>query len=155
MVDNFHNAFEAEKIKITQLGGLCIKLTNKTGVNSVAGKLVKADTTTNDAVKLTLVDEEETIGIFLDSGISDGSEAWVVVSGIADVAMEDNTTATRGNWVRTSATIGEEGYADATNATPPSPAAFSHFNEIGNCIETVTATGIGTHILAHCVLHFN
>ena len=34
-------------------------------------------------------------------------------------------------------------------------AAFSHFNEIGNCIETVTATGGGTHVLARCVLHFN
>ena len=69
--------------------------------------------------------------------------------------MEDNTAATRGNWVRTSATVGEEGYADATNALPPSPAAFTHFNEIGNCIETVTATGEGNHVLARCVLHFN
>ena len=144
-----------EKSGMTPIGGIAIKLTNKTGANSIAGQLVRADTANNDAVKLTSVDEEETIGVFLDAGISDGSEAWVVVSGIADVAMEDNTTATRGNWVRTSTTVGEEGYADATNATPPSPAAFSHFNEIGNCIETVTATGIGTHVLARCVLHFN
>ncbi len=142
-----------EKLGMSAIGGICIKLTNKTGVNSVAGKLVKADTSTNDAVKLTVLDEEETMGVFLDSGIADGSEAWVVISGIADVAMQDNTTATRGNWVRSSIT--EAGYADATNSTPPSPAAFSHFNEIGNCIETVTATGGGTHILARCVLHFN
>ncbi len=143
------------KVGMTPLGGIIIKLTNKTGANSVAGKLVRADTTTNDAVKLSEVDGEETIGVFLDGGVSDGSEAWIVVSGIADVAMENNTTATRGNWVRTSITVGEEGYADATNAAPPSPAAFSHFNEIGNCIETVTATGEGTHVLARCVLHFN
>ncbi len=142
-----------EKSGNTSIGGFAIKLTNKTGVNSVAGKLVQADTTQNDAVKLTDTDEEETFGVFLDSGIADGAEAWVVVSGIADVAMEDNTTATRGNWVRSSVT--EAGYADATNAAPPSPAAFSHFNEIGNCIETVTATGEGTNILARCVLHFN
>ena len=142
-----------EKSGMSNIGGIMIKLTNKTGVNSVAGKLVQADTTTNDAVKLTGIDEEETFGVFLDSGIADGSEAWVVISGIADVAMQDNTTATRGNWVRSSIT--EAGYADATNSTPPSPAAFSHFNEIGNCIETVTATGGGTHILARCVLHFN
>ena len=145
----------SEKTGMSPLGGICIKLTNKTGANSVAGQLVQADTSQNDAVKLTSVDEEETIGVFLDAGVSDGSEAWIVISGIADVAMEDNTTATRGNWVRTSATIGEEGYADATNSAPPSPAAFSHFNEIGNCIETVTAGGEGTHILARCVLHFN
>ena len=141
------------KSRLTVLGGFAIKLTNKTGVNSVAGKLVQADTTQNDAVKLTGTDEEECIGVFLDSGVSDGSEAWVVISGIADVAMEDNTTATRGNWVRSSVT--DAGYADATNATPPSPASFTHFNEIGNCIETVTATGGGTHVLARCVLHFN
>ena len=142
-----------EKSGMSRIGGFMVKLTNKTGVDSVAGKLVQTDTTTNDAVKLTGTDEEECMGIFLDSGVPDGSEAWIIVSGIADVAMEDNTTATRGNWVRSSIT--EAGYADATNATPPSPAAFTHFNEIGNCIETVTATGEGTHILARCVLHFN
>ena len=142
-----------EKSKMTNIGGFAIKLTNKTGGNSVAGQLVQADTTANDAVKLTGIDEEETIGVFLDSGVAANAEAWVVISGIADVAMQDNTTATRGNWVRSSIT--EAGYADATNSTPPSPAAFSHFNEIGNCIETVTATGGGTHVLARCVLHFN
>ena len=144
---------ESLKYKLTALGGYAIKLTNKTGSNSVAGQLVQTDTSQNDAVKLTGIDEEETIGVFLDGGVSDGSEAWIVVSGIADVAMQDNTTATRGNWVRSSVT--EAGYADATNAAPPSPASFTHFNEIGNCIETVTATGGGTHILARCVLHFN
>ncbi len=142
-----------EKAGITPIGGIAIKLTNKTGNDSIAGQLVRADTSTNDAVKLVPADGEECFGVFLDSGISDGSEAWIVISGIADVAMEDNTTATRGNWVRTSVT--EIGYADATNALPPSPAAFSHFNEIGNCIETVTSTGEGTHVLARCVLHFN
>ncbi len=142
-----------EKTKFTRIGGLAIQLTNKTGVDTVAGQLVQADTSANDAVKLTGIDEEECFGVFLDSGIAANAEAWVVISGIADVAMEDNTTATRGNWVRSSIT--EAGYADATNAAPPSPAAFSHFNEIGNCIETVTTGGIGTHILARCVLHFN
>ncbi len=141
------------KIKLTSLGGYAIKLTNKTGANSVAGQLVQADTTTNDAVRLTGTDEEETMGVFLDAGIPDGSEAWIVVYGIADVAMEDDTAATRGNWVRSSVT--EAGYADATNAAPPAPASFSHFNEIGNCIESVVAGGGGTHILARCVLHFN
>ena len=144
---------QSEKYKLTGIGGFAIKLTNKTGSNTVKGQLVQANTTTNDAVKLTGIDEEETIGVFLDSGITANAEAWIVISGIADVAMQDNTTATRGNWVRSSIT--EAGYADATNSTPPSPAAFSHFNEIGNCIETVTATGGGTHVLARCVLHFN
>lgn len=141
------------KSGMSAIGGICIKLTNKTGANSVAGQLLKADTATNDAVILTAADELENVGVFLDSGVADGSEAWVVISGIADVAMEDNTAATRGNWVRSSSS--EAGYSDATNATPPSPASFTHFAEIGHCIESVAAGGAGTHILARIIMHFN
>ncbi len=143
----------SEKVGMTAIGGLAVKMTNKTGANTVAGQLVRADGTVDDAVDLTGTDELECFGVFLESGIADGSEAWVVVSGIADVAMEDNTTATRGNWVRTSIT--EAGYADATNAATPQPINQTHFTEIGHCIETVAATGGGTHILARCILHFN
>jgi hypothetical protein len=139
------------KCRMTPIGGYAIALTNKTGANSVAGQLVKADAATDDAVILTAANDTECMGVFLDSGIADGSEAWVVVAGIADVAMEDNTAATRGNWVETS--NAEAGYADATSASPA--AAPGHFEEIGHCIETVAAGGGGTHILARCVLHFN
>jgi hypothetical protein len=139
-----------DKAKITSIGGYAIKLTNETGGNSVAGQLVRADTANNDAVILTAASDVECLGVFLDGGVADGSEAWVVVAGIADVAMTDNTAATRCNWVETSA---EAGYADATNATPV--AAPTHFREIGHCIETVAAGGGGTHINARCVLHFN
>lgn len=141
------------KVKITSIGGIAIQLTNTTGVNTIAGQLVKADPATNDAVILTTGDDLECAGIFLDSGIADDAEAWVVVAGIADVAMEDNTTATRGNWVRVSIT--EVGYADATNVVAPQPINQTHFAEVGHCVETVTATGEGTHILARCVIHFN
>jgi len=143
----------AQKFKITTIGGLAIKLTNKTGAVTVAGQLVKPDTANNDAVILTAADDLEVIGIFLDSGIADGAEAWVVVSGIGDVALEDNTGATRGNWARTSIT--EAGYADATNASAPQPINQTHFAEIGHCVESVAAGGAGTHVLARCVLHFN
>ena len=141
------------KIKLTSIGGHAIKLTNTTGAVTVAGQLVKADPATDDAVILTAGDDLECIGVFLDSAVADDAEAWVVVAGIADIAMEDNTTATRGNWVRVSIT--EAGYADATNADAPQPINQTHFTEIGHCIETVTAGGGGTHILARCVVHFN
>ena len=146
----------AEKSCMTAIGGFAIKLTNKTGANSIAGAVVTTSIGTNDAVMSAANDELEPIGVFLDDGVSDGSEAWVVVGGIADVAMEDNTTATRGNWVRTS--VADAPYADATNAVAPGHGignADIHFHEIGHCIETVTAGGLGTHILARCVLHFN
>lgn len=138
-----------EKVCMTAIGGFAIKLTNKTGANSVAGNLVKADTANNDAIILSAAADTETIGVFLDDGVSDGSEAWVVVSGIADVALDDNVAAVRGNWMGTGVLAG---YA-ATGASPP--AAPTHFEEIGHCIESVAATGGGTHIKARCVLHFN
>lgn len=139
-----------EECKITALGGYAISLTNKTGVNSVAGKLVKADTATDDAVVLTGATDDECFGVFLDSGIADGAEAWIVIGGIADVLFDDNVTAVRGNWVGT----GQAGLA-RTQAAPPALGIAAHFEEIGHSIENVTATGGGTFILARCILHFN
>ena len=136
------------KAKITDIGGFAIELTNETGSSTIAGQLVKADTATNDAVVLAGIGDVECFGVFLDAGVADGAEAWVVVSGIADVAFDDNVAAVRGNWVATGAAAG---YA-STQASPA--AAPSHFKEIGHCIESVTAGGGGTHILARCVLHF-
>ncbi len=150
-----NSQFTSGKQKLTAIGGYAIKLENRTGVNTVAGTLVEAASGNDDAFALSGVDEKEVIGIVLDSGVNNGSDAWIVISGIADVAMKDNTTATRGNWVKTS---DEVGYADATNATPPGggiPELGQHMQEIGNCIESVAATGGGTHVLARCVLHFN
>ena len=139
------------KVQLTPIGGIAVKLTNTTGANTIAGQIVKADTTTDDAVILTTAGDVECIGVFLDSGVADDAEAWVVVAGIADVAMQDNTAATHGNWVETS--DAEAGYANATAASPA--AAPAHFEEIGLCIESVAAGGGGTHILARCILHFN
>lgn len=138
-----------EKSCMTAIGGFAVKLTNKTGANSVAGQLVKADTATDDAFILAAAGDVECIGVVLDSGVADAAEAWVVVAGIADVAFDDNVAATRGDWVSTGVLAG---YA-ATAASPA--AAPTHFEEIGHCIESVAAGGAGTHILARCVLHFN
>lgn len=140
-----------EKAGITSIGGFVIKLTNKTGVNTVAGQLVKSDTATDDGFIITAAGDTECFGVVYESGIADNEEAWIVVDGIADVAMEDNTAATHGNWVETSDV--EAGYANATTASPP--AAPAHFEEIGHCIESVVAGGAGTHILARCKPHFN
>lgn len=147
----FDNAFAIDKAKITPIGGYAVKLTNRTGANTVKGQIVDADTANDFSVVLTEAGDVECFGVFLDSGVPDEEEAWIVVSGIAEIAMEDNTAATHGNWVETSDT--EIGYANATSPTPnPAP---QHFQELGHCIESVAATGEGTHILAKCVLHFN
>ena len=136
------------KSKMTVGGGFAIKLTNKTGAASVAGKLVKTDPANDDAVALTAAGDTECIGVFLDAGIADGAEAWIVVAGIADVLFDNNHGPTRGEWVAT----GAAGYA--TSAASPA-AAPTHFEEIGHCSETVAAGGAGTFVLARCVLHFN
>lgn len=141
----------AVKTKLTAIGGFAILLTNTTGANTVQGQLVKADIAVDDAAILTAAGDNECFGVFLDSGVADDAEAWVVVAGIADVAMQDNTASTHGNWVETSDS--EAGYANAESTSPA--AAPAHFEEIGHCIESVAATGGGTHILARCVLHFN
>ncbi len=41
-----------EKSKMTAIGGFAVKLTNKTGVVTIAGQLVKADGSADDAVDL-------------------------------------------------------------------------------------------------------
>lgn len=137
------------KVQFTSIGGLAVKLTNKSGASSTKGRLVDPATGSNNAVTLTGVDDTECIGVFLNDGVPDGQEAWIVIAGIAEVALDDNTAATRGNWVGAS----EAGYADATGGSPPAQPA--HFREIGHCTETVSATGAGTHVTAKCVLHFN
>ena len=132
-----------DKIKLTSTGGYAIKLTNKTGGNSVAGQLVQTDTTTNDAVNLSGVNSDDTIGIILDSGVSDGSKMWIVVSGITDVLI-DAVGSARGDRIIT-APVG--GFATPWNV---GGAVATHFQEIGHCIESRVGAG-----LARCVLHFN
>lgn len=136
-----------DKIKFTSIGGLAIKLTNKTGVESVAGKLVQTSTATDDAVGLTGVNDTECIGVFLESGFVDGSETWIVMSGIAVVLFDDDHGPLHGDWVQAS----EAGYAHSQNSPAASP---THFLEIGHCLETVVAGGVGTHVAARCALHF-
>ena len=132
-----------EKSGMTAIGGIAIKLTNKTGSNTVAGQLVQTDTTTNDAFATSAANADDTIGIVVDAGIADGSEAWIVVSGIADVLM-DSGGSTRGDRIIASATAGS---ADVWNV---GGAVATHFLEIGHCIETRAGAG-----LARCILHFN
>lgn len=144
---------ESEKFKVTAIGGNAVKLTNKTGLDSVKGELVEASTTDDFAVRLNDANGDHCFAVFLDSGIADGEEAWVVYSGMADVMLQDGTLSTHGNWARTSLTTA--GRANLTFATPPGGGVTEidrHMKEIGHCFQTVSA---GTDKLARCTLHFN
>jgi hypothetical protein len=145
------DTIESKKIKLTETGGFAIRLTNKTGGASVKGNCVTADDTQNNAVKLVPINVPNCIGVFLDSDIADGTEAWVVVSGIADVYFWGSTT--RGHLARTGLTAdtGEVAGQALSEAIPSSPfASDKHFCEIGHVLETRTGAG-----LAKCNLHFN
>ena len=139
------------KVKHTNIGGLAINLINKTGANTVKGSVVSASSLLNNSFKLQ-TNEYDAIGIVLEDGIADGQEAWVVISGVAEVLLEDSKLSTRGNWVTGAIT---DGRANAT-ATAPSGGTISaldnHFKEIGHCLESKSA---GINVLAKCIIHFN
>ena len=139
--DNFHSEFESNKVKITTTGGYAVLLTNKTGANSVAGEVVKVDTVVGDAVILTGISDTLPVGMFLDSGIADGSEAWVVVAGIAEIRMDAGGCAI-GDRIITSATAGR---GLVNNA----PAVAAHFQELGHAVQAAAANAN-----ARCVIHF-
>lgn len=138
----------APKVKFTPEGGLAVLMTNKTGAATVKGTLLDGSTAMDDAFDLTEASDADIIGVAYEDGVADGQEAWVVVAGIADVMLKDSTAATRGNWAKSSDTIGR---ADATASAPPGLAA-AHFQEIGHCIQSAVG---GTDVLIRCMLHFN
>lgn len=141
----------AEKCAMNADGGFMVKLTNKTGGASVKGEVVMPYDTTNLAVAKIVKNEPDPIGVFYESGVADGAEAWIVVAGIADVYFIGNTT--RGHLARGFITA-DAGYVIGqalSEAIPTSPfATDKHFYEIGHVLESRTGAG-----LAKCVLHFN
>lgn len=132
--------------RFTKEGGIFVKLTNKTGVPSVKGSLVRSDTVVDNAFILTSGDDKECLGVVYENGIVDGDECKIVFSGRVRVLLKDATASTAQNWVATSDVPGR---ADATGANPA--AAPTHFKEIGHGIET---KGAGTDVLAFIMLHF-
>ncbi len=146
---NIPGEIEQAKSKRTLIGGYAIKLTNKTGSNTIAGQVVKPDDKVDgsggvdDAFITILANDQEIIGIVLEAGIADGSEAWVVINGIADVLMDTGGSA-RGDRIISSATVGSGDVWSVGGAVAP------HFQEIGKCVEARVGAG-----LARVVLHFN
>lgn len=144
---DYNNAF------VTGLGGIAIKMVNKTGAASVKGTLVAASTSVDYGVRVASAGEVGPVGVIFESGIADGEQVYVVIAGVAEVLLENSTLATHGNWVVTSSSAA--GRVNATATSPPGgdlQAAVLHFNEVGHCLESVTA---GTNKLAKCVIHFN
>jgi hypothetical protein len=108
------NATGLEKIKLTPEGGYAVKLTNKTGADSIKGTLVTASPTINSAFSVLPGLNPKILGVVYDDGVADGDECFVVVGGIAEVLLADGEASTNGHYalangvagrVRTSATL--------------------------------------------------
>lgn len=143
-----------DDIRFSPIGGLMTRLINNTGVESVPGQIVEASDGVNYSYELTGVNDNHSIGVVYDA-VADGSKGWIVIAGIVDVLLKDNTAGTRGNWVKTSS---EAGYADATLANPPGGGINpldEHMQEIGHCLQTIAAGGGGTHQLCRILSHYN
>ncbi len=75
----------SKNVTITSEGGIAIRLKNNTGGESVKGYVVAADASVEGAVKYITQGGLNPIGVFYESGIPNGIDALVVVSGIANV----------------------------------------------------------------------
>lgn len=131
---------------LTPDGGIGIRLKNATGTGSVRGSVVRASLTADDSFDLEPAGGDDAIGVVYTDGVAGGQYATVVIGGIADVLLQNGETATRGYWVRVSASVAGRAAMEAT----PNP--MTHWTEIGHCIESKAS---GTNVLARCVLHFN
>lgn len=140
------------KFKLTDEGGYAIKMTNKTGANSIKGTVIDTSDTLDNSFKIEEGDGIDAIGVVYEDGIADGLDCWVVIEGIAEVLLKDGTTSTRNYWVKVSDVAGR---ADATNAAPPGgtiAALEQHFGEIGHCLESKSSD---TNVLCKIILHKN
>jgi hypothetical protein len=146
-------AFPTARVGVTAEGGFAVKKTNKTGGASVKGTLVQADAYgTENAFTVSAVDAVNPIGIVYENDIPDGGACWIVIHGSVEVLLKNGTSATAGNWVKSSDV---EGRIDASNAAPPGggiPEIDEHFTEVGHCLQDVTS---GTDKLALILMHFN
>jgi hypothetical protein len=140
-----------DKIGFTSEGGLAVKLQNMTGSGSVAGYVVRSNSSSGSSVSLIGQDVPDPIGVIYETGIANGADMWVVVHGIASVMFIGSTTS--GHMARGFVTADAgyiAGYA-LSEAVPASPfATDKHFYEIGHVIETRTGRG-----LAKVILHYN
>lgn len=150
-LESQYAALYSSNVKFTSVGGVAVKMVNRTGAPSVKGYVVTASSNYDGAVQLTAIGGLNPIGVFLESGVADGADGWVVVSGIGEVYFSGSTT--RGHIARIgfSDDTGEVAGQVISEPYPTNPfATDKHFAEVGHVIESRTGAG-----LAKAVLHFN
>jgi len=131
--------------KITPEGGFAVRLTNKSGADSVQGQIVSHKGTVANAFDLTAVNANHCLGVVYESGVEDGAECWVVVSGIAQVLMKN--AATMGHICRIPLNTDDEGKA-AGYAMDAVQSDTASVYKIGDVLETANAD-----VLCKVLLH--
>lgn len=128
---------------IDSSGGFFVKLTNKSGGASVSGAIVIPYTSTALSVTTAGANSAVPLGTFRDSGVADGSEAWVGISGLCPCKADSGGIAI-GDWIATGAT------ASLVDGSASPAAAPAHFQEIGHALNTATNGAVARELL-----HFN
>lgn len=135
----------ADTVKFTEEGGLAVLMINKTGSDSVKGTIVAASTGTDSAFELAGAGSPKAIGIVYESGIADAANCWVVVSGIAEVLMQDSVATTHGNYALTSASAAGRAVSSSTYPTATVEQGIGHI---------ILSTAGGTNVLTKVILQF-
>jgi hypothetical protein len=129
----------------TAEGGLYQTYINRTGSASVKGTIVVSSTAYDNAVAIAPASSQMSIGVIYEGGIANGSPVKVVISGKAQVLLQDTNDSFQGYWCGTSLTPGRM----FQNATLP---VLNEWQAIGHSMEDVTS---GTNVLAWVTLQFN
>lgn len=132
-------------MKMTNEGGLAIRLINDTGAPSIKGTIVDAGSI-DFSFSVEGINGINPIGVVYEDAIADGNFVWIVISGLAQVLLQDGLASSVGNWCGTSSVaIGR------VQASISPPAAPTHDQEVGHFVESKIS---GVDVLAFVVLHY-
>lgn len=129
----------------TSDGGYYETFVNNTGT-SEKGTIVIASTSVYNGVDIAPVNAENPIGVIYESGITNGGNVKVVVSGKASVLLKNTVASALGYWCGVSDTAGRM-YQSSTV-----PSTIEHNREIGHSLESKVG---GTNVLSLVQIHFN
>ena len=142
--------FALRESMLTEDGGFAVKLKNGTGAETVKGSAVAASSDISSPGFTLQNNMYDSIGVVYESGVAASDYAWVVVSGKAQVLMDDTSTAVAGKVLVGATTDGR--FSCVANPGSGLPATDKHFTECGHLIESKTK---GTSVLAWAMIHFN
>jgi hypothetical protein len=124
------------------LGGRCILLQNKSGGTLVKGTVVMQDSSNDNCIVSTGIGEYSIFGtVYMD--ILNNKWGWVVMSGPADVLVDNVGDTLRGYWIGASATTGGQATSQASL-----PTDSNHYKEIGHAMAARSGPG-----LIRCMIH--